>query len=198
MMLQNVTATEWLALKFSWQASVDQIQRGEVPQGLSVPWRMFLLGDGSPTRHLQLMTGEEIIVDVLAMDCSDSEALLVLDGLTEVAKPWIRRQVWLCTASGVQLAYAVSWWTAVNVDTHLADRSLPIWKNLVVKRTEHFREIRGLYQGSQPQLSESFGVAGELWGRHYLLWHGGRPLTLIYEVFSPLLQKYLGNPTALS
>ncbi|MFM6197906.1 MAG: chorismate pyruvate-lyase family protein, partial [Dolichospermum sp.] len=26
----------------------------------------------------------------------------------------------------------------------------------------------------------------------YLFWHHGKPLTLIYEVFSPFLTKYLG------
>jgi hypothetical protein len=29
----------------------------------------------------------------------------------------------------------------------------------------------------------------ELWGRHYVFWAGGRPLTVIYEVFSPRLME---------
>lgn len=33
---------------------------------------------------------------------------------------------------------------------------------------------------------------GPFWGRQYLFWSGQRPLTLIYEVFSPKLQRYLG------
>ena len=38
-----------------------------------------------------------------------------------------------------------------------------------------------------------FGAAGPCWGRQYLFWHGGRPLTLIYEVFSTALQDFLGS-----
>lgn len=37
------------------------------------------------------------------------------------------------------------------------------------------------------------GTPGPYWGRQYLFWHGGRPLTLIHEVFSPHLAKYLGD-----
>ena len=37
-----------------------------------------------------------------------------------------------------------------------------------------------------------FGSKGPFWGRSYLFWHGGRPLTLIYEVFSSGLGEFLG------
>ncbi len=36
------------------------------------------------------------------------------------------------------------------------------------------------------------GDEGAFWLRHYLFWHDHKPLTLIYEVFSPYLRKYLG------
>ena len=35
------------------------------------------------------------------------------------------------------------------------------------------------------------GTCGPFWGRLYLFWHGGQPLTVIHEVFSPHLAKYL-------
>jgi len=41
-------------------------------------------------------------------------------------------------------------------------------------------------------LESAFEQSGFFWGRHYLFWHHGKPLTLIYEVFSPYLTKYLG------
>ena len=37
-----------------------------------------------------------------------------------------------------------------------------------------------------------FGEAGPFWGRQYIFWHDGKPLTLIYEVFSTSLQRLLG------
>ena len=38
----------------------------------------------------------------------------------------------------------------------------------------------------------SFREKGPFLGRHYLFWHHGRPLTVIYEVFSPKLSRWLG------
>jgi hypothetical protein len=39
-----------------------------------------------------------------------------------------------------------------------------------------------------------FGVHGPFWGRQYVFyWDGGKPLTAIYEVFSPKLEQYLGK-----
>ncbi len=37
-----------------------------------------------------------------------------------------------------------------------------------------------------------FGEEGPFWGRQYFFWHNDKPLTLIYEVFSPSLQRLLG------
>ena len=37
-----------------------------------------------------------------------------------------------------------------------------------------------------------FGETGPFWGRQYFFWHNDKPLTLIYEVFSPALQRLLG------
>ena len=74
-------------------------------------------------------------------------------------------------------------------------REQPIWTSLASSRTELFREIRSLYLGGCPALEKDLGAKpGEaLWGRHYLFWSGGKPLTVIYEVFSPRLQEWLGG-----
>ncbi|GFR46140.1 hypothetical protein Agub_g7666 [Astrephomene gubernaculifera] len=47
----------------------------------------------------------------------------------------------------------------------------------------------GMEEGS---LEALLGCEGPFWGRQYIFWSGGKPLTLIYEVFSPRLQEYLG------
>ena len=41
-------------------------------------------------------------------------------------------------------------------------------------------------------LRREFGEQGPFWGRQYIFWHDSKPLTLIYEVFSPRLQRLLG------
>uniref|UniRef100_A0A061SHU8 Chorismate lyase n=1 Tax=Tetraselmis sp. GSL018 TaxID=582737 RepID=A0A061SHU8_9CHLO len=88
--------------------------------------------------------------------------------------------------------YAASWWNAAEVDRFLADKSKPIWVSLSAERTEVYREIMRLYYGHSPEMERIFGRRGPFWARHYMFWHNSRPLTLIYEVFSPSLEKYLG------
>ena len=53
-------------------------------------------------------------------------------------------------------------------------------------------QVHYVYHGHCPELESLLGCAGPFWGRQYFFWHDGRPLTLIYEVFSPRLQQYLG------
>lgn len=159
---------------------------------LAPAWQMLLLGDGSPTRHLHLLTRERTEVDVIDM----SPVGMDTDGAPHILRmvpgPRLRRQVWLRTASGQRLAYATSWWEASHVDEYLQNRSLPIWASLARLRTELYRDVQGLHYGHSQPLEKAFGERGPFWGRHYLFWHHGRPLTLIYEVFSPYLTRYLG------
>ena len=68
----------------------------------------------------------------------------------------------------------------------------PIWRNLAAARTEAYRDLRTVYLGDNAALSAAFGAAGPFWGRHYVLYAGGRPLTVVYEVFAPELATWLG------
>lgn len=171
------------------------MQRGLPHAQLAPAWQMLLLGDGSPTRHLQLLTGEPTGVDVIDMSLIGNH----LDGapglIQVVPGPRLRRQVWLRTASGQRLAYATSWWEASHVDEYLQNRSLPIWASLARLRTELYRDVQGICYGDSEALEAAFGESGPFWGRYYLFWHHGQPLTLIYEVFSPYLSQYLGPQT---
>ncbi|MDJ0702641.1 MAG: chorismate lyase [Leptolyngbyaceae cyanobacterium MO_188.B28] len=185
--------TEWHILEPLWQGSETVVKQGLPHDRLSPAWQILLLGDGSPTRHLQLLTRETIEVDVIDMSLIGRD----LDGAPNLIKvvpePRLRRQVWLRTASGQRLAYAASWWDADHVDDYLQNRSLPIWTSLARLRTELYRDIQGVHYGHSVPLERAFGQQGPFWGRHYLFWHDGKPLTLIYEVFSPYLAKYLGS-----
>ena len=190
---QGVAApTEWYSLNPLWQGNEAIVQRGLPHPQLAPAWQVILLGDGSPTRYLQLLTGEPTEVDVIDMSLVNSDLDGAPDVIQAVPAPWLRRQVWLRTASGQRLAYAASWWEASHVDEYLQNRSLPVWANLAKLRTELYRDIQGIEYGYSAPLEQAFGQAGPFWGRYYLFWHHGRPITLIYEVFSPYLEKYLG------
>jgi chorismate lyase len=190
---QKIAVNPWYRLHPIWEGGEKIVQQG-LPHGQLAPaWQILLLGDGSPTRHLQLLTGEPTQVDVLDMSLIGMDADYAPAQIKAIPGPRVRRQVWLRTESGQRLAYAVSWWEASHVDEYLQNKSLPIWASLAKLRTELYRDVQGIYYGNSPQLESGFGFKGPFWGRHYLFWHHGQPLTLIYEVFSPYLIKYLGE-----
>lgn len=185
-------ATTWHRLSPLWQGDSQVVQQGLSHQRLAPAWQMLLLGDGSPTRHLQLLTGEATEVDVIDMSLIGMELDSAPALIEVVPGPRLRRQVWLRTASGQRLAYAVSWWEASHVDEYLQNRALPIWASLANLRAELYRDVQGIYYGESSTLAAAFAQPGPFWGRHYLFWHNGQPLTLIYEVFSPYLSRHLG------
>ncbi len=186
----------WYAIDPLWQIDPPTTNQPLSHAQLAPAWQMLILGDGSPTRHLQLLTGEKTEVDVIDMSAIGTDSGGAPPQIQAVPPPWLRRQVWLRTHSGQRLAYAVSWWDASQVDDYLENRNLPIWENLSRRHTELYREVQCLYHGVSAPLESAFQEKGPFWGRHYLFWHNGKPLTLIYEVFSPYLRRYLG-PVAL-
>lgn len=183
---------KWYSLTPLWEGGEESVKSGLPHSQLAPAWQMLLLGDGSPTRHLKLLTGETIEVDVLDMSLIAMDQDGAPQQIEIIPGPRIRRQVWLRTASGQRLAYAASWWDANLVDDYLQNRALPIWDSLSRIHAELYRDVQGLYYGHSPALEQAFDQSGPFWGRHYLFWHSKKPLTLIYEVFSPYLQKYLG------
>jgi len=163
-------------------------------RSLSGAWKLLLLGDGSPTRHLQLLTGAPVEVELIAMAPDSGEDPLTPDEVAELAPPLLRRQVWLA-CGGLTLGWAESWWNQAEAEAHLRDRSRPIWLSLTAGRAELFREVDGLGQVQADWLEQRFGHAGPFWSRHYRFFRQGRELTVIREVFSPELQRWLGPAT---
>ncbi|MEA5511211.1 chorismate lyase [Crocosphaera sp. UHCC 0190] len=189
----STLAHKWHALDIIWEGGEDIVKQGLPHSQLSPAWQILLLGDGSPTRHLQLLTTEKTEIDLIDMSPIGSENDGAPPQIDIIPEPRLRRQVWLRTASGQRLAYAASWWDGNHVDEYLQNRSLPIWESLSRLHTELYRDIQGIYSGNSSVLEDAFHEKGPFWGRHYLFWHDRKPLTLIYEVFSPYLQKYLGE-----
>jgi len=176
-----------------WQAPFAEVQDATAGRQLSGPWRLLLLGDGSPTRHLQLLTGLPVEVELIAMGpdrCAVDEPPAPVE-VGELQAPLLRRQVWL-NCGNLSLGWAESWWNLAEAERHLCDRRQPIWRSLTSGRAELFREVDGLGQVRAPWLSERFGCAGPFWSRHYRFFRNGRELTVIREVFSPLLETWLG------
>ena len=189
----HTNSSNWHSLQPIWQGGKEAVQQGLPHAQLAPTWQILLLGDGSPTHLLQLLTGEQTEVDVIDMSVIGTGDDGAPAEIAAISEPRLRRQVWLRTASGQRLAYAASWWNASAVDDYLQNRSQPIWRSLSTLHTELYRDVRGVSCGHCPALELEFGEKAPFWGRHYLFWHDGKPLTLIYEVFSPYLEKYLGR-----
>ncbi|NEQ96731.1 MAG: DUF98 domain-containing protein, partial [Cyanothece sp. SIO2G6] len=162
-----VPSDQWYALDPLWQGDETIVQQGLPHDQLSPAWQILMLGDGSPTRHLQLLTREATEVDVIDMSLVGNNADNAPALIQMIPGPRLRRQVWLRTASGQRLAYATSWWEAAHVDEYLQNRSLPIWASLARLRTELYRDVRGICYGHCPELEQAFGETGPFWGRHY-------------------------------
>lgn len=165
---------------------------GEGPSPLSGSWRIMLLGDGSPTRHLRLLTGHEVEVSLILMDLDNTKAITAPKEVSELAPPLLRRQVWLKCGSNT-LAWAESWWNKQEAEYHLRNKNQPIWHSLTRGRSELFREVDGLALVSGSWLEERFGFEGPFWSRHYRFFRQEKELTVIREVFSPLLETWLGS-----
>ena len=179
-----------------WEAPTSSVLAGEEPGWLPGPWRLMLLGDGSPTRHLRLLTGHSVQVRLIAMD-ADSTISDAVGGprpaeVQELEPPLLRRQVWL-NCGDTTLAWAESWWNRDEAERNLRNREQPIWLSLTQGRSELFREVDGLALVSEPWLEQGFGEQGPFWSRHYRFFRQGRELTVIREVFSPALERWLGE-----
>lgn len=178
-----------------WQAPMAEVLEASAGRQLSGAWKLMLLGDGSPTRHLQLLTGLPLEVELIAMAPDPGNDPLIPREVGELAQPLLRRQVWL--ACGEQtLGWAESWWNRREAEDQLQRREQPIWRSLTEGRAELFREVDGLAQVQADWLERRFGLPGPFWSRHYRFFRQGRELTVIREVFSPRLQRWLGPAEA--
>eukprot|EP00740_Mantoniella_antarctica_P006608 CAMPEP_0181358722 /NCGR_PEP_ID=MMETSP1106-20121128/5676_1 /TAXON_ID=81844 /ORGANISM="Mantoniella antarctica, Strain SL-175" /LENGTH=439 /DNA_ID=CAMNT_0023471731 /DNA_START=431 /DNA_END=1750 /DNA_ORIENTATION=+ len=92
----------------------------------------------------------------------------------------------------VPMVYAASWWSKETFDKYMTDGANPMWTNLRSQHVELYREIRKVYMGDNAELEVIFGRKGPFWGRHYIFWHQNRPMTVVYEVFNPMLEAQLG------
>jgi chorismate--pyruvate lyase len=131
----------------------------------------------------------------------------------------VRRTVWLrsgagaeaCRAeassaaqapSGPPLGYAVSWWGSADVAACLPDASQPIGSAVAQARREVHKELLAVSAGQgHAELEAGLSREGSppsgsssswLLGRWYFLWHAGKRLCLVHEVFSAGLEGLLG------
>ena len=151
----------------------------------------MLLGDGSPTRHLQLLTNQETKIKLIAMELDPLSNKEAPKEINQLKGPLIRRQVWIRNHDE-QLAWAESWWNIEHVSKNLKAKEEPIWKNLTQDRSELFREVDSISLVNSKWLEDEFCFKGPFWSRNYRFFRNKKPLTIIREVFNPRLEDILG------
>ena len=177
--------------KILWEEKATAFLVANALPKISGAWKLMLLGDGSPTRHLQLLTNHETKIRLISMRI---DPLFKKEGPREIdqlKKPLIRRQGWIRNQNK-NLAWAESWWNSQQVSQNLKSKEEPIWKNLTQDRSELFREVDSISIVNSNWLEEEFCFEGPFWSRNYRFFRNKKPLTIIREVFNPLLETWLG------
>ena len=177
--------------KILWEKKATTFLVANALPKISGAWKLMLLGDGSPTRHLQLLTNHETKIRLISMQI---DPLFKKEGPREIdqlKEPLIRRQVWIRNQNK-NLAWAESWWNSEQVSQNLKSKEEPIWKNLTQDRSELFREVDSISIVNSNWLEEEFCFEGPFWSRNYRFFRNKKPLTIIREVFNPLLETWLG------
>ena len=177
--------------KILWEEKATAFLVANALPKISGAWKLMLLGDGSPTRHLQLLTNHETKIRLISMQI---DPLFKKEGPKEIdqlKEPLIRRQVWIRNQNK-NLAWAESWWNSEQVSQNLKSKEEPIWKNLTQDRSELFREVDSISIVNSNWLEEEFCFEGPFWSRNYRFFRNKKPLTIIREVFNPLLENWLG------
>ncbi len=152
----------------------------------------MLLGDGSPTRHLTLLTGHEVQIELIGMEAEWLTNKSIPKEVNELFPPLLKRQVWL-QCGDQTLAWAESWWNKQEAEHHLKNKDQPIWQSLTQGRSELFREVDGLALVKAKWLENRFKKTGPFWSRHYRFFRHQQELTVIREVFNPILENWLGD-----
>ncbi|MEN9246135.1 MAG: chorismate pyruvate-lyase family protein [Thermostichales cyanobacterium BF4_bins_65] len=182
-------ALTWEQLPLEQVEASWDLQQGWGTIPMDPVWRMLVLGDGSMTRTLGLLTGQPIGVEVLTTQGVSGIPKSVSEFLGS-ARGIVQRRVFLGIPGGERLVYAVSWWRQEVLDRYLPQPQWPIGVALAQQRLAVYRQILQVYRGSSPFLAQVWQAQGGLWARRYGMWQQQQPLTLIDEVFSPHLSRF--------
>tara|TARA_Y100001978_G_C23662857_1_gene419588 strand:- start:122 stop:772 length:651 start_codon:yes stop_codon:yes gene_type:complete len=178
--------------KVFWKQKASTfLTQNELPE-IPGSWKLMLLGDGSPTRHLQLLTKKETKVKLIGMEIDELSIKEAPEEINQLKTPLIRRQVWIENNDNT-LAWAESWWNVKQVRLNLTNTKEPIWKNLTKDRSELFREVDAISIVNSAWLQKQFRSEGPFWSRNYRFFRNKKPLTIIREVFNPYIERWLGS-----
>lgn len=166
------------------------------------------MSDGHLEGHLQALSGYalrlELVETALVVrgggegwpgggDAVSEAAAAAAEGM---AYPRRRRQIRLVDAQGRVVVHATSLWDAALYDRVMGpDEGRAIWEALHVARFGTARRVLGVRYGTCDELRGVFGVdeGASMWSRDMLLKRDRKPMVVVSEILSPMLDKCIPN-----
>lgn len=164
--------------------SMKIISSSQIYSNTSIPliWKVILLGDGSFTRHCQIVTYGETTINHIST--------AIYSKVPNSSQSYVNRKVWIGNNLKNKLIFASSWWNIEKYEAIYKYPSRAIGSFFIQSELDYYRDIHCIFLGYSAELESCFLVQGPFWGRYYTLFHKGKPISIIYEIFSPLLEKF--------
>ncbi|GMH43810.1 hypothetical protein BSKO_11744 [Bryopsis sp. KO-2023] len=192
----DVSSGSWMAMDEPpvWEGDEHAFMKSTACLALPPAVKMLLLSDGSMTRHIGLIRGEEVLVEPFG-----KPQRAELENIPELCwhkleGPIVEREVFLRTKTTEPLMYATSWWNEETLSSYMKTMDKPMGTQLSARKVETHKEIDHVFLGESAQLSAALGEKGPFWGRLYTMWSGAKPICILYEVLSGrLLEQAAGS-----
>lgn len=173
-----------MAFNFASFYSIEIVSSDQISSNTSIPliWKVILLGDGSFTRHCQIITYGDTIINHISTS--------IYSKIYNLSQSYVNRKVWIGNSLKNKLIFASSWWSTEQYKAIYKYPSKAIGSFFIQSKLDYYRDIHCIFWGYSSELENCFLVPGPFWGRYYTLFHKGKPIALIYEIFSPLLENF--------
>ena len=165
-----------------WNINWTSISQISTSSNIPPIWRIILLGDGSFTRHSQILTYSTSVINHI---CTH---IYIKNNIH--SSSYVNRKIWIGTNKRKNLIFASSWWNLIEYEKVYKDPSKAIGSFLIQSELDFYRDIHGIFLGYSLELELIFASTGPFWGRYYTLFHKGQPVSIIYEIFSPILENF--------
>ena len=150
-------------------------------------WQTILLSDGSLTRHLEILLGTPVelqIQTIANIQLRDYSERFIC---SKICYPQISRLVWLRAHNKGNIVYANSIWNTKILSEFITNERLPIGRLFIDLELDICKQIYQIEYVHSYELERKFQYVGPFWSRQYFLMHHGEILASIQEFFSPIL-----------
>nr|QCI05472.1 hypothetical protein [Crouania attenuata] len=153
-------------------------QRHKKLHNVPIKWQNILINDGSFTRNLKALTGQNIDIKLLQKSYKQKSQLLRSN-----------RKVFLYAKNYPYITFARSLCVLENVNrqNNIVYTNKPIGQSIIESNIDIHKKIYEIYCGYSNELENIFKSSKLIWGRKYKLYYEAKSYLIIQEFFSPHL-----------